>query len=64
MITDSEKEDGIVLLDKNSGTIYHLSQVAAASGVKYANEDGFTFWTKGNDFIWSNHMDMISYNFV
>lgn len=60
MITDSEKEDGIVLLDKNSGTIYHLSQVAAASGVKYANEDGFTFWTKGNDFIWSNHMDMIA----
>lgn len=60
MMADSAKEDGIVLLDKNSGTIYHLNHVAAASGVKYADEDGYTFWTKGNDFIWSNHMNMIT----
>ncbi len=60
MMADSGKEDGIALLDKNSGTIYHLAQVAAASGVKYADEDGFTFWTKGDDFIWSNHMEIIA----
>lgn len=59
-ITDSEVADGIVLLDKNSGTVYQLDQVEAASGVKYANQEGLTFWTKGNDFIWSNHMDVIA----
>jgi len=60
VLADSGKANGLILLDKNSGTIYHLDQVAAASGVKYADEDGFTFWTKGDDFIWSNHMDMIA----
>lgn len=38
MMADSGKEHGIVLLDKNSGTIYHLDHVTAASGVKCTDE--------------------------
>lgn len=60
VLADSASEDGIILLDKNAGTVYHLDHLKAASGAKYGDQDGFTFWTKGNDFIWSNHMDMIA----
>lgn len=53
-------ENGIRLTDVTHNKVWDLEQTSSASGVKYADKDGFTFWTKENDFIWSNHMDIIT----
>ena len=53
-------ENGTSLTDVTHNKVWNLDKTPSASGVKYANKEGFTFWTKGNDFIWSNHMDIIT----
>ncbi|WP_340113043.1 MliC family protein [Maribellus mangrovi] len=42
----------IEVTDQNKGEVYMLVQTEAASGAKYSNNDGYVFWTKGNEFMW------------
>lgn len=42
----------IEVTDQNKGEVYKLDQTEAASGAKYSNNDGYVFWTKGNEFMW------------
>ena len=42
----------IRLRDEGTGNDYVLNHVAAASGVKYENDQGYFFWTKGEEFMW------------
>lgn len=49
----------IKVTDENSGTSYTLVRTESASGAKYSNEAGFTFWTKGRDFMWMKDDEVI-----
>ena len=40
-------DDAIMLTDDSDKTTYVLTEVTAASGTKYENEDGLVFWNKG-----------------
>lgn len=58
-INDSD-DDGITLVDMVNQKTYQLKHVVAASGAKYSDNDGNTFWTKGNSFIWSKNEKVIT----
>jgi len=42
----------IKIMDLISDEVYLLEHVPSASGVKYSNENGYSFWIKGDNFMW------------
>ena len=51
LVLEDEPEQ-IHVKDLSTGVVRGMSQVRAASGVKYESVDSFFFWTKGDDFMW------------
>ena len=50
----------IKVTDENSGTSYTLVRVESASGAKYSNETGYSFWTKGKEFMWMKDEEILA----
>jgi len=50
----------IEVTDQNKGEVYKLDQTKAASGVKYSNDEGYVFWTKGSEFMWMNGDEILA----
>ncbi len=47
----------INLKEELSGTSYDMKKVPVASGVKYEDDEGYYFWTKGENFMWGNNKE-------
>ena len=55
----SEGEETLNLKDLTNDKIYNLKQVVSASGAKYEDENGFFFWSKGDEaFFGQNDTDI------
>lgn len=53
-------ENGAELTIQPQNETYQLEQVRAASGAKYADDKGHTFWNKGDSFLWMKGDDIIA----
>lgn len=49
----------IKVTGKNTGEVTILKQVPTASGAKYSNDEGYSFWNKGNEFMWIKNDEVI-----
>ncbi len=59
VLEELNKEE-IKLTDEKTDESYNLVHVASASGAKYSNEAGYTFWTKGREFMWMKDDELIA----
>lgn len=51
-MVEEVNEEQIRIRNQITSEVYLLEHVPAASGVKYSNKVGYSFWMKGDDFIW------------
>ncbi len=53
-------DEEIEVTDESTGKSYTLVHVESASGAKYSNEEAYTFWTKGKEFMWMKGDELIA----
>jgi len=52
--------ESIKVFHKNTSKEFILKQVPTASGAKYSNDEGYSFWNKGNEFMWMKNEEVIA----